>query len=231
MGSSLQIHCKNFLTATFVIPIERDCHKLYQSLQKLYQPSSIENLYCFKYNSNEKSISKTAGWNFFPIENEFKRMNLPNKYWSLTDLNADYQVCDTYSKTLYVPSSASKNILLGSSHFRSKGRFPTLTYLHRNSAAICRSSQPLSGFKARCFEDEQLLNCIFNSNPNGIVTYVVDTRPKINAMANRAAGKGYENESFYDNIKFCFFGIENIHVMRTSLQKVIESKFYKISEL
>lgn len=43
-------------------------------------------------------------------------------------------------------------------------------------------------------------------------------------MANRAAGKGYENEAFYENMKFKFLGIENIHVMRSSLQKLIESK-------
>lgn len=43
-------------------------------------------------------------------------------------------------------------------------------------------------------------------------------------MANRAAGKGYENEAFYDNIKFQFFGIENIHVMRASLQKLVDSE-------
>lgn len=47
---------------------------------------------------------------------------------------------------------------------------------------------------------------------------------QINAIANRAAGKGYENEAFYENIKFQFLGIENIHTMRTSLQKLIESK-------
>lgn len=46
---------------------------------------------------------------------------------------------------------------------------------------------------------------------------------QINAMANRAAGKGYENEAFYENIKFQFLGIENIHVQRTSLQKLIET--------
>ena len=49
--------------------------------------------------------------------------------------------------------------------------------------------------------------------------------PQINAMANRASGKGYENESFYQNIKFHFFGIENIHVMRNSLSKLVESKW------
>lgn len=42
-------------------------------------------------------------------------------------------------------------------------------------------------------------------------------------MANRAAGKGYENELFYENTKFHFLGIENIHTMRASLQKLVES--------
>lgn len=46
---------------------------------------------------------------------------------------------------------------------------------------------------------------------------------QINAMANRAAGKGYENENFYENIKFQFCGIENIHVMRSSLSKLLEA--------
>lgn len=45
---------------------------------------------------------------------------------------------------------------------------------------------------------------------------------QINAMANAAAGKGFEKESNYSNIKFQFVGIENIHVMRSSLQKLIE---------
>lgn len=43
-------------------------------------------------------------------------------------------------------------------------------------------------------------------------------------MANRAAGKGYENEDNYSNIKFQFIGIENIHVMRNSLQKMLEGE-------
>lgn len=48
--------------------------------------------------------------------------------------------------------------------------------------------------------------------------------PQLNAMANRAAGKGYENEDHYTNIKLQFIGIENIHVMRNSQQKIIDSK-------
>lgn len=49
-------------------------------------------------------------------------------------------------------------------------------------------------------------------------------------MANRAAGKGYENEDNYSNIKFQFIGIENIHVMRNSLQKMLEGKPFCYSQ-
>ncbi|KAG8589246.1 hypothetical protein GDO81_006315 [Engystomops pustulosus] len=89
-------------------------------------------------------------------------------------------------------------------------------------AVICRCSQPLSGFSTRCEEDEKMLEIISRANPGSPFVYVVDTRPKLNAMANRAAGKGYENEDNYPNIHFQFIGIENIHVMRGSLQKLLE---------
>ena len=45
-------------------------------------------------------------------------------------------------------------------------------------------------------------------------------------MANRAQGKGYENENNYANIQFFFFGIENIHVMRSSLNKLLEGNAF-----
>lgn len=124
------------------------------------------------------------------------------------------QLCDTYPQCLFVPSSVSTIVLVGSASFRSKGRLPVLTYLHKNQvkknihkfirtahpflkrtnviafffffidlcisqAALCRCSQPLSGFSARCVEDEQLLNGIVQANPNAKFMYVVDTRPRV----------------------------------------------------
>lgn len=52
---------------------------------------------------------------------------------------------------------------------------------------------------------------------------------QLNAIANRAAGKGYENEDNYSNIKFQFMGIENIHVMRNSQQKMLEGEIAALS--
>jgi len=46
------------------------------------------------------------------------------------------QLCDTYPKFLFVPSSVSTSILVGSSKFRSKERLPVLTYLHRNKVLL-----------------------------------------------------------------------------------------------
>ncbi|XP_065282966.1 phosphatidylinositol-3,5-bisphosphate 3-phosphatase MTMR6 [Dermacentor albipictus] len=222
-GTPLQIRCKNFLCVTFLIPKERDCHDIFISLQQLSQPLHINDLYCFHYTASNEDLTKSMGWNKFDFQAEYVRMGVPNTYWSATNINQDYEICDTYPRNLYVPSVASTAILVSSSQFRSKGRLPVLSYLNKNMAAICRCSQPLSGFSARCVEDEQLLNCILKSNPTSKFMYVVDTRPRINAMANKAAGKGYENENFYENIKFQFFGIENIHVMRNSLQKLIDT--------
>jgi myotubularin-related protein 6/7/8 len=140
---------------------------------------NIQSLYCFQYTSSSEELVKTAGWDFFKLENEFKRMKVPNDEWQLTVMNKDYVLCDTYPSQLFVPNAADKTVLLGSSRFRSKGRLPALTYLHPNKASICRCSQPLSGFSARCMEDEQMLQEIRKTNPNSSILYVVDTRPRV----------------------------------------------------
>lgn len=43
-------------------------------------------------------------------------------------------------------------------------------------------------------------------------------------MVNKVQGKGFEDERNYTNMRFHFFDIDNIHVMRASLQKLVDSK-------
>lgn len=45
---------------------------------------------------------------------------------------------------------------------------------------------------------------------------------QLSAMVNQAAWKEYENEDSYANIHFRLMGIENIHVIWSSLQKLLE---------
>ncbi|XP_040282126.1 myotubularin-related protein 6 [Bufo bufo] len=222
-GCPLVIQCKNFRVVHFIVPRERDCHDIYNSLLQLSRPVRYEDLYAFSYNPKQKETERVLGWQCIDLKDEYKRMGVPNAYWQLSDVNREYKVCETYPRDLYVPLPASKPIIVGSSKFRSKGRFPVLSYYHQETqVVICRCSQPLSGFSARCLEDEHMLQSVSKANPEWRSMYVMDTRPKLNAMANRAAGKGYENADNYSNIKFQFVGIENIHVMRSSLQKLME---------
>uniref|UniRef100_A0A1A9VST7 Myotubularin phosphatase domain-containing protein n=1 Tax=Glossina austeni TaxID=7395 RepID=A0A1A9VST7_GLOAU len=135
-GSPLLIRCKTFLSVTFVIPKDSECHDVYMSLVKLYQPVSINKLYCFNYQPVKDDLPKSAGWDFFKLEHEFKRMRVPNDIWTLCSLNANYELCDTYPRQIYVPQEANTAMLIGSSRFRSKGRLPALTYLHSNKLDI-----------------------------------------------------------------------------------------------
>lgn len=222
-GSPLKIRCKTFLIVTFVISRDRDSQEIYTSLLQLSKPEKLEDLHAFSFNPQSEQVTQSAGWALFDIKSEYARMGLPNNEWCCSHINKDYKVCDTYPSVLYLPASASNPVLIGSSRFRSRGRLPALSYLYKDTkAAICRCSQPLSGFNSRCQEDESLIQAISKATPDAKYVYIVDTRPKINAMANKAAGKGYESTDFYENVKFQFVGIENIHVMRQSLQKMIE---------
>ncbi|XDG01465.1 hypothetical protein ABKA04_001080 [Annulohypoxylon sp. FPYF3050] len=52
---------------------------------------------------------------------------------------------------------------------------------------------------------------------------IVDARPTINAVVMQAMGKGSENMEYYKFAKKAYLNIENIHVMRESLNSVIEA--------
>jgi hypothetical protein len=44
VGAPLQIRCKTFLSVTFVLPKERECHDLYTSLVQMSQPCKLRLL-------------------------------------------------------------------------------------------------------------------------------------------------------------------------------------------
>lgn len=52
---------------------------------------------------------------------------------------------------------------------------------------------------------------------------IVDARPTINAMVNQVQGMGSENMDKYKFARKIFLSIENIHIMRSSLAKVVDA--------
>jgi len=221
-GSPLRIQCSNFRLCNFLISRDREAQDVYSSLLHLSRPLKVEELYCFQYRPKH-SVPQHTGWTFFDLGAEFSRQGVPPSAWVSSTLNSGYSLAPTYPSVLLVPSTAQQDTVQGSARFRSKGRLPALTFYHSETgAALVRCSQPLSGLKGRSSEDEKYISCIAGVG-GGKLLYIVDTRPKINAMANRAGGKGYESEAFYPGTKFVFKGIENIHVMRESLGKLVET--------
>ena len=55
-----------------------------------------------------------------------------------------------------------------------------------------------------------------------MLDFIFNIYIKVNAMANRTTGGGYENEDNYRDCEINFLNIQNIHVMRESLRKVFE---------
>ncbi|KAF9895377.1 hypothetical protein FE257_000282 [Aspergillus nanangensis] len=110
----------------------------------------------------------------------------------------------------------------------------TPPHLDKESSGSTQSdlfnSQTMSEFpSAEALEDEMLAS--FQGDPEekpqiyGAQQHnlIVDARPTVNALAMQAMGRGSEN---MDNYKFAtkaYLGIDNIHVMRDSLNKVIDA--------
>ncbi|KAJ1335442.1 myotubularin-related protein 6/7/8 [Microdochium nivale] len=70
------------------------------------------------------------------------------------------------------------------------------------------------------FDSETGKRIIFGAQQSNLI---VDARPTINAVVMQAMGKGSENMDNYTFAKKAYLNIENIHVMRESLNTVIDA--------
>mmetsp|Transcript_32409 Transcript_32409/g.36948 ORF Transcript_32409/g.36948 Transcript_32409/m.36948 type:complete len:102 (+) Transcript_32409:591-896(+) len=100
-----------------------------------------------------------------------------------------------------VPASISDEGVARCAIFRSKSRFPAMSYFYKeNGASLWRSSQNLTGiFGKRSEYDEKMLKLIGETNPNTDEVVIIDARSKTAAQGNRIIGGGFEQESYYTN--------------------------------
>ncbi|KAG0245551.1 protein-tyrosine phosphatase-like protein [Mortierella sp. GBAus27b] len=232
----LHIRCYDFVFFTLNFQNEKDATDVYEIMQKLTCVNSVEQLHAFSYIPTP-AFKTDDGWKIFDPAAEYKRMGVGSKdhQWRFSDINQSYSFSPTYPQVLVVPENISDTVLTHAAKHRSKARIPALSYLHWNKASITRSSQPMVGLKQnRSIQDERLIECIFATNaPTSTAGHpvygststnlIVDARPTANAMANTAVGAGTENIEYYKNCKKIYSGIENIHVMRDSLNKLVEA--------
>ena len=177
----------------------------------------------YRFNNLGKKF-EINGWEIYNFDKEFKRQNVDFKYtYDIID-NSNFLFCSTYPEKIIVPNMAKKD-LEKCAFFRTKKRIPTLTYRHKNEFCIWRSSQTKSGFMGKNEKDVVFLTKISERSKKLIV---YDARPKLNAMANKFKGAGYENTNNYPNINMevIFCGIPNIHAVRSSFEKMFSTISY-----
>ena len=162
--------------------------------------------------------------------------------WRISNANQDFKLCATYPKMLVVPAALSDQELVAVANFRSGQRLPTMSWgCAETGATMWRSSQPKAWISGSSEYDEKFLDFLANScvgmhvgnapssdhithrrGPGFPLLNIVDCRARASAMANRAAGAGYETQTNYPNTRLDFFNIGNIHDMRKSLQALVQ---------
>ncbi|XP_064390000.1 myotubularin-related protein 2-like [Halichondria panicea] len=217
----LEIFCKDMRTLRFAHKQETHGRRLmYERLQHVAFPiSDGKNVFAFNF-TEEFSDN---GWLVYNAEAELKRLGVGKEDvpWRISTVNQDFKLCETYPQLIGVPLATSDEDLKAVASFRSKGRIPVLSWLHPvTHASITRCSQPLVGAATkRSTEDETYFDTIYKAN-NAKKLYIMDARPKINAVANLTVGGGWEYDTNYPNTEFSFLDIGNIHVMREGLRKL-----------
>lgn len=232
----LEIFCKDIRSLRFALnkldaanhPPRKD---IFETL-RLYSFPLSYNCPLFAFQYQDRYPDPISGWRTYDAMSEYKRQGLPNETWRLTRCNDKYELCDTYPRILAVPALVSDNDLTSIATFRSRGRLPVLSWMHPDSlATVCRCAQPLVSMgNNRSEADEKYVQTIMDANAQSHRIFIMDARPKVNAMANIVSGGGYENENFYENGELVFLDIHNIHVMRESLRKVKDMCFPVIDD-
>ncbi|KAJ8297451.1 hypothetical protein KUTeg_023982 [Tegillarca granosa] len=193
--------------------------QVFEKIQQFAFPiTNKQPLFAFEF----KEDYGENGWQVYDPVSEFKRQGLPNESWKISRINENYELCDTYPSVLVVPTAATEEEIKQVASFRTKGRLPVLSWIHPESqATITRSGQPLVGVAhKRNKDDERYIQLIMDANAQSHKLYIMDARPSVNALANKAKGGGYESEESYQNAEVVFLDIHNIHVMKDSLRKL-----------
>ena len=208
-------------------------YNFFLNLESKVNPKNPKDLYKFTQSYNEvikKEKNYYNGWDIYDPIREFTRQGVSednNLGLRFSNVNKDFSLCESYPEFLIAPKNIVDSQLKAAAQYRTKGRLPIMAYYYSGNAdddtnyvpTIWRSAQNKGGImgskKNDC--DISLIKSIKDMSKN---LYIYDCRPKLNAMANRLNGGGYENMDHYDNVDLTFCEIDNIHKARNALNSL-----------
>lgn len=225
---TLILRCKDLQMYELEFNNGDDCLDVASSIEKLSHIDDISLKYPFFYRAGFEPLED--GWQAFLPENEYTRFKECSDEWRLSYVNKDYKVCASYPHAVIVPKSIDDETIIKSSYFRQNGRFPILSYYHRQTKTVMmRCSQPLTGLNnRRCKEDERLVNSVMGKGNKG---YIIDTRSPSAAKSAQSKGGGYEPEVHYPQWRRIHQSVERRPTFHDSLIKLMESSFDNTSSM
>lgn len=215
----LSVQCKDVRTAKFSFTKFAEYSQIYRCLNALIYPSDIMQAFCFRF---RPFITKWEPTPIFDIRSEYNRLGLMGHLQFRCMRQKKYSLCASYPQYLIVPHHMTDDDLARVAAYRSKERFPAITWIDsKTGAVIARCSQPLVGLKnARNAEDEKLVQLLCTSalaQTNFNSRYcIMDARGQLAAVGNKAMGKGTEVPANYKGSYLVFMNIDNIHSIRQS---------------
>ncbi|KAL4573505.1 hypothetical protein LXL04_020314 [Taraxacum kok-saghyz] len=180
----LQVYGKDMRIIIFSFrPRTKQRRVVFNALLRWTRPASLWDLYAFSCNTkNSDSNPKNSDSNpKVRLVNEYYRLlglgslessigsiedglfKLHNDWWRISDVNASYNMCNTYPFALPVPKSIRDKDLLKACTFRARCRLPVISWCDtRTRAVLARSSQPLVGLmmNMRSNADENLVGAL-----------------------------------------------------------------------
>ncbi|TRY62491.1 hypothetical protein DNTS_033290, partial [Danionella cerebrum] len=210
------VKCKDLRVIQLDIPGMEECFNIASSIEALSTLDSLSLMYPFFYRPLFEVIED--GWQLFVPEDAFKDLESMTDEWRLSEVNKDFSVCPSYPSLLTVPKDIDDESLCKAASFRHGGRFPVLSYYHKNNGMVMmRAAQPLTGTNGRrCKEDEKLINATLCAGKRG---YIIDTRTITVAQQAKARGGGFEQEANYPQWR----RIHKSNVLQESLIKLVEA--------
>lgn len=219
-GGAIVLKCKDFKILQLDIPGLDECNNIARSIEVLSNLENATMYYAFFFRPMFDVLED--GWTSFRTDSEFGKVSSATDEWRISYVNKDFSVCRSYPQAVIVPKCIDDETLAIAAGFRQSGRFPVLSYYHREKGAVLmRSSQPLLGANGRrCKEDERLINAVLGPGKRG---YIIDTRTQNIAQMARAKGGGFELEVHYPQWRRVHKTIDRHHVLLESLGKLVEA--------
>jgi len=215
---NLTIICKDFTSFKLRIPGIENAANVAASIEAL---STLENqmwYYPFFYRLDFTIIQN--GWELFSMRDELDKIIKSSSDWVVSSVNTDFKISRSYPEMVIVAKGVSDQVIEKSAAFRSDGRFPVLSYLHkRNNMPLMRSSQPLCGQQGRrCKEDEAVLSSLAQKlNTKG---FILDTRTSSTINSHKSKGGGSESKGHYPQWKRVTLDIDRYSSLPDSVGKL-----------